>query len=71
MTHCFLWIHRWSIWRTYEESSHYIPHSCGLPILSLAHDITEVRETRRCQRCGRTQDRKIKDGPLSPMPTVS
>lgn len=67
MSNC-LWIfHRWGVWREYQHKATRILNA-EYSALRSEVPFVEVRQKRRCLRCGFTQDRHVKAGPLSPMP---
>lgn len=62
---CWL-LHRWSMWRTYQRTT---PGVFVEGALTGQKYLTyEVRQARRCTRCGLTEDVFVRDGKLEVAP---
>lgn len=56
MTDKWHWLrHKWTPWNQYEQSYDFI-HESGMRVPAYR---TEVRQSRKCLLCGKTQDRLV------------
>lgn len=54
--------HRWTRWQAYQLDSVIARILAGVTLAEAPS--CEVRERRSCEKCGTTQDRRIRNGPM-------
>jgi hypothetical protein len=57
---CWL-IHQWGPWTLYDVRREV---TYTEPALTRVREVTETRQRRRCKKCGRYQDRFVREGPM-------